>query len=126
MSLHNLVEELLRRGLDDWVDATEVAWVARSVGGATSEAEVRDLSLRVLRELLGRDLMDVGMVTETGFTAWKIPVDQALQQIESEWLALPKGPDLGDICWLNLTKKGSIEAGELLSKRVPLDQLPAD
>ncbi len=113
MRLHNLIEELLRRGSDDWVDATEVAWVARSVGGATSEDEVRDLSLRVLRELLGRNLMDVGMVTETGFTAWEVPVDQALRRIESEWRALPKGPDLGEICWLNLTEKGSVRADKL-------------
>ncbi len=53
------------------------------------------------------------MVTETGFTAWGIPVDQALIQIEREWEVLPNGPDLGEICWLNLTGKGSVRADKL-------------
>ena len=113
MRLRRCIDDLLKRGTDDWIQAAEVASVARTVGGATGEEEVRDLSLRVLRELLERDLMEVGMVTATGFTAWEIPVDQALDQIEREWEVLPKGPDLGEICWLNLTEKGFLRADRL-------------
>ncbi len=116
MSFRNCVDDVLKRGLDDWIQAAEIASIARTAGKATSEDGVRDLSLRIFRELLGRNLMDVGMVTETGFTAWEIPVDQALQRIESDWRALPKGPDLGEICWLNLTEEGSVQADELWSK----------
>ncbi len=64
MKLRNCVVDLLKRGQDDWIQAAEIASVARTVGGATTEEEARDLSLRVLRELLGRNLMEVGMVAE--------------------------------------------------------------
>lgn len=49
------------------------------------------------------------MVTEVkGFEAWDIPLEQSLQQIESEWCALLEGPDLGDICWFKLTEEGAM------------------
>jgi hypothetical protein len=116
MRVDQCVADLLLRGLADWIDAAEVASVARTVGGARTEHEVRELSLQLLRELLGRGLMEVGAVTESGFEPWRVAVDRALERIESEWRSLPKGPDLGDICWLNLTEKGQTRAEELRSR----------
>ena len=117
MSLRECLDDLLVCGLDDWIQAAEIASVARTIGAAVTEVEVRDLSLRLVRELIGQDLMEVGAVTESGFTSWEISVDQALRRIEQEWRALPKGPDLGDVCWLNLTKKGEVQAKEVWSRR---------
>lgn len=113
MNLHNCIDNLLKEGLVDWIQAAEIASVARTVGGAIRRDEVRDLSFRIIRELLGQNLMEVGMVTEAGFTVWEIPLAQALRRIESEWLALSNGPGLGEICWLNLTEKGAVRAGKL-------------
>ena len=117
MSTNECIAELLLRGLDDWVDATEVAWVAKAVGGARGEREVRDLAFRIIEQLLGENLMIVGMVTETGFNAWTVPANEALGRIKGEWRALPQGPGLGEICWLSLTKEGARRANELWIKQ---------
>lgn len=107
-------EELLIRGLDDWIQAAEVASVVRTTGHTTSADAVRDRSLELIRRMLHDDLFVVGDVKAgVGFVPWTATPDVALQRIESEWRALPDGPDLGEVCWLNLTPKGRTRADEL-------------
>lgn len=110
MDTNKCIDELLVRGLDDWIDAAEVSWVSRAVGGARGEQEIRNLALRIVEELLDQDLMAVGMVTETGFVPWTIPANEVLEKIKKEWSVLPEGPGLGEICWLTLTEKGARRA----------------
>jgi len=118
MMLRDCLDALLISGLDDWVQAAEVASIARTTGAATSEDAVRDLSLRLIRRLLDHGLMEVGTVTEQdGFTRWSISFSEAMRRIESEWRARPEGPGLGEVCWLNLTEKGQIQAQDLWSQK---------
>jgi hypothetical protein len=112
------VEDLLIRGLDDWIQAVEVASVSMDVGGAQSHGEVRDLSLRVIRKLLDEGFAEPGDVYEQeGFVPWQLAVDDAMQRIATTWPAGPEGPGLGEVCWLNLTRSGQAEAECLWSKR---------
>lgn len=117
MNIQDCIEDILVRGLDDWIQAAEIASVARTIGGAQGEDEARELSFRALRVLLERDLIEVGMVTEAGFSAWDLPKDQALERIRREWCTLPKGPGLGEVCWLSLTENGALHADALWSKK---------
>lgn len=116
MNVRKCVDDLLIRGLDDWLQAAEVASVARTIGAARTESEVRALSVQVVRDLLQRDFMVVGTVAGTEFTPWGIAMEDALERIEREWRARPEGPNLGDICWLNLTERGSGRAEDLRSR----------
>lgn len=118
MMLDACLDDLLIRGLDDWIQAAEVASVARTIGGAESGEMVRALSLQLIRTLLESRLIEVGMVDEhEGFVPWRIPAGVALERIESEWSARPTGPGLGEVCWLNLTEQGQARAQALWSKK---------
>lgn len=118
MTLQTCIEDLLIRGLDDWIQAAEVASVARTTGGAQSEEIRRDLSLRLIRKLLEDGLAEAGMVDDQeGFVPWGISVDDAMQRIESDWSTRPTGPELGEVCWLSLTERGHAQAQSLWSKK---------
>lgn len=106
--------DLLKRGVADWLDMAEVAWVAASVGGAKTEQEIRALAVEVIRRLLQDRLIAVGDVTEDGFRAWDVSDDDALLRIEREWLALGRLPNLGEVCWLSNT-----EAGDDFARNLP-------
>ena len=60
MSMQAAVDALLMEGADDWVPIVGVTWIAKSVGGARSAAEVRSYSRPSLDEVLRRGLMEIG------------------------------------------------------------------
>ncbi|HOM99907.1 MAG TPA: hypothetical protein PLM33_06600 [Acidobacteriota bacterium] len=115
--------ELLKCGLDDWVDAAEVVWVAVSVGKAKDEKGIRELFLRMIREVLERGWMkigDVDVVGPGGFAEWGLSVDEALEKLEREWDALGRLPVLWELCWLDITEEGADIAERLMeSERLP-------
>lgn len=113
MNLLACVNEILLSGLDDWIQASEVDSVARTVGGAATEAEVQQLSLEIIRKVIKDGLMEVGDVTAQGFHAWDLSADDALERIEREWKALGRNPNLGEICWLSNTEEGDKRARRL-------------
>jgi hypothetical protein len=113
MNLNACINEILISGLDDWVDAAEVAFVAKSIGGAEGDTENRALSVRVIRDLIMEGLVDVGDVTTEGFRPWNLSVDEALKRIEHEWTSLGRWPQIGEICWLSNTEKGDMQANDI-------------
>jgi hypothetical protein len=113
MNLNACIDEILNRGLDDWVHAAELVFVAISVGGAVTDAEIRDLSIEILRKVIKEGLMEVGDLTTQGFHAWDLPADEALDRIEREWNALGRPPDIAEICWLSNTEAGDKRAHQL-------------
>jgi len=119
MNIKLCIDELLMSGADDWVLAAEVAWVAESTGGAKTPDQIRDLSLRLIRELLQQGMMEIGDLSEEAphFRKWNLPMEEALERVEREWKALGRLPDLGDICWLQNTVKGNKLGKQLLKQR---------
>ncbi len=110
-----LLNKILMRGADDWVMACEVVSVAKAEGGASTEAEIRDLSIRLIRQLIKRGLVEIGDVTETGFRPWNLPVEEAMMRVERDWRMLQRSPSLGDVCWLQNTPEGDSRAKLLLA-----------
>lgn len=110
MNFHACVNEILLLGLDDWIQAAEVASVARTVGGAATEGDVQQLSIEIIREVIRSGLMKAGDVTHNGFQEWNLTPNETLDRIEHEWAALGRGPNLGEICWLLNTEKGDERA----------------
>ncbi len=117
MSYQACIEELLVLGTEDWIPAGEVASVCMTVGGAASESDVRELSLRVIANLLKRGLMEAGDVTSSGFRVWPTSATAAISRIEQEWRALGHNPSLGDICWLQSTNEGRVLGTRLDEQR---------
>jgi hypothetical protein len=103
--------ELLDRGLDDILQLSEMASVARRhLGGSPSEAEVMRVTTDIIGELLGAGHAIVGnVIRDEGLLcvrSWGLGVSETIERIEDEWRALGRSPNLGDICWLELTEAG--------------------
>ena len=117
-----MAEEILDRATDDWIQLSEVAWVAMSTGGAQTETEVLDMSLAAMRSLLDRGEMYVGdlrvaegqpavgplKLPAIVFRPWDLTVDASMERVRREWVALGRRPNLGDICWLEKRDKSAV------------------
>jgi hypothetical protein len=122
-SIGAMLDELVRRGVDDWIGAWEVADIVQSIApGATGE--ISKLALQVIQEALVRSLVEIGDVVGTGshpvygyescsFRPWALPVEAAMERVKREWLALGRNPTLGEVCWLNLSETGRARAHHL-------------
>lgn len=115
--LQTLVDELVVRGTDDWVMAADVAWIITDGFSSSSEEQIFETSLGVIRIVLDRGLMEVGDVTDEGFVPWELPAHEALTRVEHKWRELGRFPDLGEVCWLANTDLGDERAGRVLSRR---------
>lgn len=111
MNLDACVRDLLIAGADDWVNIPEVAWIAKSVGGANTLDEIREASLQIIREVVSKGLMIAGdVLVDAGFRRWELTPAESIARIEREWRAFGRKPDMGDICWLANTDEGNKQA----------------
>jgi hypothetical protein len=113
-----LRNELLDRGLSDMLQLNEMASVARRhLGGPPSEAEVIQATTEVIGELVGSGYAIVGDVTRDErllcVRSWGLGVADTIKRIEDEWRALDRAPNLGEVCWLELTDADRTEARAL-------------
>lgn len=112
-----MIEELITRGSDDWVDGAEVAWVAMSVGAAEGAESIRELSIALIRRVLEDELMEIGEVGDGGFFEWGLSIHEAVERAERAWRDLDRAPNLGDVCWLANTEKGALLAEWVFEQR---------
>ena len=127
MNIQHCVNDLLMRGTDDLIQASEVASVAIAVGGATNQDEIREMSLAMIREVVRQKFMEIGDAIGIGshpthvfervdFSPWAIPFEAAMERVAREWRALGRNPNLGEICWLCNTDKGNEIGNRLLDQ----------
>jgi hypothetical protein len=114
-----LRNELLNRGLSDMLQLDEMASVARRhLGGSPSEADVMGATTEVIGELLSHGYAIVGdVVRDEGLLcvqSWGLGGAETIGRIEDEWRALGHPPNLGEVCWLELTDAGRAEARALV------------
>ncbi len=115
-----LRNELLDRGLSDMLQLDEMAFVARRhLGGSPSESETMQATTEVIGELMGSGYAIVGdVVRDEGLLcvqSWGLSVAETTKRIEDEWRALGRMPNLGEVCWLELTDAGREQARALAS-----------
>lgn len=96
------MDEILELAVDDRPGCRK-RFCGHSCGGASGDSEIRATSLAVVRELLGRDLMGAGAVTEHGLTPWGLSAEESLARIECDW-PTSGTPELGEVFWLDLTE----------------------
>lgn len=113
MNLEAMIEAVLVSGAEDWMGIAELPFLARSIGGARGSDEELTICLKTVDELLKRGWATVGDVSSDGFQPWSTTSAEVLSRIETEWRALPMGPNLGDIGWLALTELGETKAADI-------------
>lgn len=110
-----LRNELLDRRLSDMLQLDEMASVTRRhLGGSPSEADVMRATTEIICKLLSSGYAIVGdVVRDEGLLcvqSWKLSAADTIKRIEAEWRALGRPPNLGEVCWLELTDAGRAEA----------------
>lgn len=118
-----LADQLLVDGLDDWLHLADVAWAARQSVCSEGKHDVIAAATEALAELLHDELIEIGEVSDGGFFEWDMPPDEAIARVRHEWLALPRDPQPGDVCWFAITAKGRACAEDVITQRNP-DQGP--
>lgn len=110
-------EDLLVGGLDDWADA---GWALQSarLSGETDPVALRDLTLRVIAEVLGEGLMVAGDIVGDQHVPWHGSPEEAAERIAREWLDEwgEEVPTPGAIVWLDNTPAGDVVARAVLAR----------
>jgi hypothetical protein len=120
--------ELLDRGLDDILQLSEMAGVARRhLGGSPSEDEVMRVTTEIIGELVDAGYAIVGDVAKNDegilyISSWGLGSADTIKRIEDEWRALGRPPNLGDVCWLELTESGRAHALDVYRPRYRIDR----
>lgn len=104
--MEKMIDDLLLTGCDDWIHIADLIWTVSSIGGATTKSEIREMVINIVREVLLQGLVTIGDVKKDGYHDWGITMDEALERMKERWDALNRQPLTGDICWLEITKKG--------------------
>lgn len=119
MNLKACLDEIVKLGAEDWLDASSVASVAITVGGAASVDSIRELSIRFISEAVRRGLVEIGDLDDRirGFRKWPVAADRAIARIQQDWESLGRNPSVGEVCWLANTREGDALARELGSGR---------
>jgi hypothetical protein len=119
-ALHN---ELLDRGLSDILQLSEMAGVARRhLGGSPSEDEVMRATTEIVGELVDAGYAIVGDVAKDDkgilyISSWGLGSADTVKRIEDGWRSLGRPPNLGDVCWLELTESGRAHALDVYRPR---------
>src|SRR5260370_37993933 len=101
MTAEDVLESLVEECHLDHVGLWEIVNAVQFDLGSTDPAEIRALTLRLVRSLLHDRGMQVGHPAPDGrhFVAWDRPFDQAVSRIEKELLALGREPNIGEVAW---------------------------
>ncbi len=126
MDLERLKREVLRECKEDHVGLWSIIWQLRYAlndgnyplpeEDKANPAEVRRLTLEVVRDFLESGLVHAGFPTVDGrgFTPWRLPPAEVLARINAGWDALGREPNIGDIVWFTTTAKGDKEVEGLV------------
>ncbi|MBD9701185.1 hypothetical protein IHE56_03565 [Streptomyces sp. ID01-12c] len=107
MNEQRIPHELLEEGLDDWLPVDRLVGLAGEPSEQSGEAH-RDLTERLLAQLVGGGLMRVGDLGETGFEAWPGDADAVVRRVMEALDAVAWAP-AGGVCWLANTPVGDRE-----------------
>lgn len=111
-----LLEDLIARGVDDWVYDAELLDIATR-HGVEDPPDRRTLAIGLVAEALVGGFMEAGTVSDDGFAPWACAAAIAVEKVAREWLARSDPLVMpGEIVWLNNTARGTA-AGEAVLAR---------
>ena len=116
-----LIEDILARGVDDWLHPAEIDWVGARAGVTGTEPR-RALAIGLVAQAICAGLLVAGEVTDDGFLPWDCGSASALAHIVEEWVAWGDAElTPGAICWFNLTEVGERMGQEVLAREAETD-----
>ena len=114
MNSQGCINEILIAGTDDWVPLAEIVGIVQEDGGVNSQEQIRELSLKLIREVVRQGLMEIGVPPEKDagerpllLKRWPGTPEEWLDRIEREWHNLVETPNFGYGCWLQNTMQGN-------------------
>lgn len=91
----------------DYFDLSALVLDVKEELGLDDSSKVRAITMEIVSDLLGSDLVRPGFPTRNGgFDAWRLSAKEAIARIECEWDELGREVSLGDIAWFEATEKG--------------------
>ena len=111
-------DELLGRGLEDMLMLSEMGGVVgRHLGQSPDSPAVVRETVRLIADFVASGAGIVGDVVRgseglLGVESWGLSADETADRVASEWSALGRLTELGQVCWLELTETGRAEARE--------------
>lgn len=110
-----MVDDVVSRGTDDWVDVCEVSTRVRANAaryGFTLSVDAQlDVALEVIRRVLDAGYMVAGETPGggRGFVSWELDPSASYECIEREWRAYehPEEINISEVCWLSNTPLGN-------------------
>jgi hypothetical protein len=100
-----LIEDVLARGMDDWLHLAEFVSIAKRTRVNGPEA-LRALALGLIAEVVCEGLMVPGDADEAGFHPWTLTPGDAIQRIVQGWSEDNLYPTPGSVAWFKLTPDG--------------------
>lgn len=111
-----LLEDLLARGVDDWVYAAEVYDIAARTG-LTDPSQIRMAAIGLVAEAIVRGLVVPGDVGDGRHQPWECSAGEAIVRIQEDWLKWgSEVPTPGAVVWLDVTPAG-LRIGEAVIAR---------
>jgi hypothetical protein len=101
-AIASLKQDITKECLVDYVGLWLVLALLRDQCPGLDAKTARELTIRIVRELLEEDSnVVVGMTTSAGgFQIWEMPPERVVDQIASQWPEGGRDPDIGEIAWL--------------------------
>lgn len=118
-TLEAIRDDLLAECSEDHVGVWSVLWEVRERVGTADPLVLRGLTLEVIRSLLDTRAVQAGMFTPDGnrFVAWALPPEQVVREIQRQWIALGRDPNIGDIAYLTATNPAAVSDSRPASPR---------
>jgi hypothetical protein len=113
-------EEVLLRGLIDWVALERVHWIVARANAGESLAVIQDKVLDLIRSLVTEGLLELGdLATEDNrFRARDITLDESIQRVREVYTTkFQDEPEWWFYCWLDPTEKGLAIAEAIETRR---------
>src|SRR3712207_3403915 len=106
-AMEELKRELVLSAEEDYVDLASYVHEVSEVLGIRSKDRARELTLRLVAELLEEELIRPGVPTpDGGFEPWDEEIVESVARIDSLWRHRGRSPELGEIVWFEATEAG--------------------
>jgi len=121
MKTDELADEILVQGLQDYLELAAIISIAHFEVGIPFGPQMIARVSQSIESLVDQGFAIVGNIgkrtSDPLITPWPGNAEEIRDRLVSEWKALGRRPNLGDVCWLSLTQLGRKRGYELQSQR---------
>jgi hypothetical protein len=96
-----IFEGIVKECSEDHVGLWVIVWELKNAG-VIAESEIFETTLAIVKRLLADGKIVAGNFNtdiDDDFHQWKMPVEEIVARIKSEWSELGRDPNLGEIVW---------------------------